>query len=193
MAFRVGIVSAMRVSSETRPSSSGTLKSTRTSTRLPFISTSRMVFLFMDNPSCTTDRNIACLILVGASPSPFDIEPMSHLAFTPRPGPDARARRGQWERGGGEGEARWLKLIGDHFDQIRRSHRVAPLVVVPGHDLRHVILHHEGQFGVYHARMRVALEVNADQRLFRIAEDTLHRAFRRLLEGGPDRKSTRLN
>ena len=47
-ATMVGIEARIRESSVTRPSASGTLKSTRTKTRLPATSASRMVSLSID-------------------------------------------------------------------------------------------------------------------------------------------------
>ena len=55
----VGIAARIRESSVTLPSASGTLKSTRTKTRLPATSASRMVSLSIGQSDAATGRRAA--------------------------------------------------------------------------------------------------------------------------------------
>src|SRR5690242_11345655 len=120
----VGSAARMRVSSVIAPpSSSGTLKSTRTSTCLPRTSISRTVALFM-------------------------LQPLTHE----------------------------VRQVGD-------AAGIAPLVVVPGDDLDHVVSQHHRRETIDDRGVRVATEVAGDQRLVGIVEDAVHLASGGLLEG----------
>src|SRR5581483_7969202 len=60
----------------------------------------------------------------------------------------------QLERGSG-GEVNYLHLLADQHHQVDTAHRVAPLVVVPGHDLDHRLAHDLSELGVDNAGIRV--------------------------------------
>src|SRR5690348_12521670 len=72
-------------------------------------------------------------------------------------------------------------LAGNVDGQVADAAGVAPLVVVPGDDLDHIADHERIQ-GAHDSRVRVALEVHRDQRLFSVGHDPLQRSLRRLLE-----------
>src|SRR6185437_17102285 len=108
----VGSAARMRVSSViVPPSSSGTLKSSRTSTRLPRTSTSRTVALSM-------------------------LEPLSH-----------------------------------EVGQVGDPAGIAPLIVVPGDDLDHVVAQHHCREAVNDGRVGVTPEIAGDQWLVGEVED----------------------
>src|SRR2546426_7968858 len=143
----------MRVSSTILPSFSGTLKSTRTRTRLPCTSPSRTVFF----PRAPTRSSAG---------TPIDLV--------------ARAAR---DRGAAEsriplGLHGALPRRGDGCSQTFRDERadvgdpagVAPLVVVPGHGLHHVAEHDRVERRE-DARVGVTLQIAGDQRLLRVGED----------------------
>src|SRR5579884_403302 len=111
----------MRVSSVMCPASSwGTLKSTRTSARLPRTSMSSTVFLFM--------------------------APASLLET----------------------------LLAQELQQIGAATGIAPLVVVPGHDLDQIAADGDGiQRGV-DGRVRVALQIGGYQRQLGVLQDAFH-------------------
>src|SRR5258708_13978590 len=122
MALIVGKAAVMRVSSVILPSSSGTLKSTRTRTRLPFKSTSRMVFLF--NGWLLTNIH--------------------------------GARKGRRFRRRPEIRRSALDRFTHKVHNVAAAAGIAPLVVVPGHDLDHRLVDYHREFGIPNARMPIA-------------------------------------
>src|SRR5688572_29458118 len=107
----VGSAARMRESSLTLPSSMGTLKSTRTKTRLPCGSMSLTVcFSKGGAPALFGGCERWCRLLRAAGRS-------LHLALS---------------------SATLAQLPGHERDEVRDAARVAPLVVVPGDDLDHV-------------------------------------------------------
>mmetsp|Transcript_12888 Transcript_12888/g.24368 ORF Transcript_12888/g.24368 Transcript_12888/m.24368 type:complete len:293 (-) Transcript_12888:532-1410(-) len=71
--------------------------------------------------------------------------------------------------------ALWSKLLlGDELSQVDDSLTVAPLVIVPGNHLDHIISHDHGQGGVDGGGIVAASVVNGDKWLIRDSEDSLH-------------------
>src|SRR5665811_1579639 len=112
-ALIVGRAATIRLSSVILPSARGTLKSTRTNTRLPAASRSRMVSLFILTSGLATagDRP------GGRSPQRKGLEGLS--VVTSALG---------W----------WLEALGNELGQVGNAAAVAPFVVVPGQDLNAV-------------------------------------------------------
>src|SRR5438552_10586542 len=127
----VGRVSRMRVSSMTRPSSSGTLKSTRMKIRLPLSGRSRMDSLDM------TGRPLSGSIRKRAKraiPASQRARRIARLAQVLRREKCARLRMTNISQA----------LTGNVVDQVADAAGVSPLIVVPGDDLDAVAPDHQG-------------------------------------------------
>ena len=66
-------------------------------------------------------------------------------------------------------------LVGEERDEVAAAGRVAPLVVVPGHRLRHIAVEQHGRWGVEDRRAGVVLEVARYQLVALVVEVALHR------------------
>src|SRR5688572_9823698 len=73
------------------------------------------------------------------------------------------------------------QALADIRDEIGHAARIAPLVVVPRHDLDHVA-EHDRVTGRNDGRVLVTLEVHRDERLFGVIHDALERALSGLFE-----------
>src|SRR5690606_19487702 len=123
MYFSVGIAARMRVSSVTCPFSLiGTLKSTRTSTRLPVRSISRTVFLSIHNSFL-----IHCRGRRGRDREPILPSRICHL---------------EQSRDAG------LESVGHHRGEVGGTGGVTPLVVIPRQDPHHRALEHRRELGI---------------------------------------------
>src|SRR5215216_1423172 len=137
----VGNEARMRLSSVTLPSCIGTLKSTRIRTRLPLISISLTVFLFMGTPDRHLHPPLHAPTLPGTARDLLTCtcrcaaKRMRKYSKSGRCAPGASVDRLRaslwdgWER---------LQTLGDHRSKISRTACVTPFVVVPSHDLDHV-------------------------------------------------------
>mmetsp|Transcript_11270 Transcript_11270/g.26723 ORF Transcript_11270/g.26723 Transcript_11270/m.26723 type:complete len:421 (-) Transcript_11270:32-1294(-) len=86
-------------------------------------------------------------------------------------------------RAGRREEVGLAALAGDNLGEVHHALRVAPLVVVPGHDLDHVVTHDHREGSVDGGGDVGAAEVDADEGLLLNREDALEGALRGLLEG----------
>src|ERR1035437_282529 len=75
--------------------------------------------------------------------------------------------------------------LADVGDQVDQTAGVAPLVVIPADDLRHVAVD-VGETGVEDARRRVGDDVGRDDRVLGVGQDPLQRAFGCRLDRGVD-------
>src|SRR6266436_734471 len=152
--FNVGSVSRMRVSSVTKPSFSGTLKSTRMKTRLPRKSRSLIVSLSI----YALVQNLAMILFrVGCDalrPASAKRKYLSVVSL-----PQTRNFR--------------LEFCCEQLDQVTASAGIAPLIVVPGQNFYALVANHLGVFRVHDGRIRVAFEVRRHQLLFRVCQDSL--------------------
>src|SRR5271155_5647351 len=80
-----------------------------------------------------------------------------------------------------------LKLIRHESGDIREPVRVAPFVVVPRKYLDHPLADDLGQGRVENRRMRIAVEIDRDQRRLGVSDNALERAFGRRLHRRVDR------
>src|SRR6516164_4716304 len=195
----VGSVSRIRVSSITRPSSSGTLKSTRMNTRFPAKSRSLMESFDITPPHAHSVPNVrgdfSAAETVYRVPHPaffwgwdFNWKPETRnqsIAGWPTysllgnkwvqfPSP-ALFRRG----GVLLTTDHWQllqPLAGNVVNQIAHPARVSPLVVVPRDDLHHVAIDDARQPRIDNRRMWIALEVTGDQLFLGIAKVALQPA-----------------
>src|SRR5690606_41924641 len=76
------------------------------------------------------------------------------------------------------------KGLANHIEKVHATVRVAPLVVVPAADLDQPAIDHVGRLRVENARRRMANVVSRYELLFRILQEALQRAIRRIAEGG---------
>src|ERR1700733_8041588 len=135
----VGRVSRIRVSSITRPSSSGTLKSTRINIRLPLSGRSRMESL--DMAGCPRVQ-----IISGSSAV---IWPTVARAYSP-----SRMRRKR---------KNLQALTGDVVNQVANAAGIPPLVVVPGDHLDAIAADHQRHRRIHDRRRRVAFKVQREK------------------------------
>ena len=76
-----------------------------------------------------------------------------------------------------------LHLLGNNLSEVNHALGVAPLVVVPGDNLDHVVTHDHGEGGVDGGGDIAAAVVNGHQGGLLDGEDSLHGALGGLLEG----------
>src|SRR5450631_694215 len=154
----VGAIRSSRVASVTRPFSVGTLRSTRSKTRLPFTSTSSRVrnALVIDGLLSRALRNAE---LCAAEPGPM-------LML----GPGSAAQR----------EERCTASGTRDSEQLPHRHRgvghavgETPFIVVPGHHPHERAVLHLGLVHVERGGMRIVVEVDRDVGRGGIAEDAL--------------------
>src|SRR4030042_3817573 len=72
------------------------------------------------------------------------------------------------------------RSLGDELDQVDQAAGVSPFVVVPGYDLDHVPVDDLCGQAVDDPGMGIAQAIDRHERLGRVAEDALQRAFRGL-------------
>src|SRR6266704_2762957 len=162
----VGDTRSSRVASVTRPFSIGTLRSTRSSTRLPFTSTSSRV------------RNV----LVISSSCPGALRMAKQCAAEPGPmlvlGPGSAEQRTErcfaspGERCTASG-TRDLQQLPHRHGGVGHAVGKSPFVVVPGHRPHQGAVLHLGLVHVEGGRMRIVVEVDRDVGRGGIAEDAL--------------------
>src|SRR3954451_17045330 len=150
----VGTTRSMRVASATFPFSIGTLRSTRTSTRLPE--------RFAESRVLNAIRQLICHgRLVPA------IHVLNPASKTWMPG----------TRPGMTPERVELDQLPHRHSRIGHSVREAPFVVVPRHHAHERAVHHLGLVHVERGRMRIVIEVDRDVRMNGVAEDALELLF----------------
>mmetsp|Transcript_105495 Transcript_105495/g.278618 ORF Transcript_105495/g.278618 Transcript_105495/m.278618 type:complete len:376 (+) Transcript_105495:49-1176(+) len=76
--------------------------------------------------------------------------------------------------------------LGHVLDQVNDAARVAPLVVVPGHELHERGVQHDARLGIEGAGDGARLEVGGHERLVAVAKEPLHVALRASLDLGAD-------
>jgi len=90
----------------------------------------------------------------------------------------------------GLSQERWLRrrFLRQQLDEVAYPTGIAPFVVVPGRDFHQPFVHDVRQGRIDGRGMIVAFLIDGYNRIFRVFEDALERSFRRLLEGGIDRR-----
>merc|ERR1711862_705776 len=76
--------------------------------------------------------------------------------------------------------------LGHVLDEIDNAARVAPLVVVPGHELHERGVQHDARLGVEGAGDGARLEVGGHESLVAVAQESLHVALGAPLDLGAD-------
>src|SRR5580698_1187712 len=168
----VGATRSRRVASVTRPCSMGTLRLTRSSTRLPFSSTSSRLRngFVIDALLSRARRGAKCRC---AQPGP-----------TMKPVPDQRRTADALHRV--RDTRRSLQQLAHRHGGIGHAVGEAPFVVVPGHHAHEVAVLHLGLVHVERRGVRVVVEVDRDVWCIGVAEDALElllgRALHRLVD-----------
>src|SRR3954453_5867520 len=159
----VGTTRSMRVASATFPFSIGTLRSTRTSTRLPE--------RFAESRVLNAIRQLICHgRLVPA------IHVLNPASKTWMPG----------TRPGMTPERFELDQLPHRHSRIGHSVREAPFVVVPRHHAHQRAVHHLGLIHVERGGVRIVVEVDRDIRIVGVPENALElllgRTFHRIVD-----------
>src|SRR5688500_6012646 len=159
----VGATRSSLVASEMRPFSMGTLRSTRSSTRLPFTSTSSRVrndFVIGGSlvPSTAQREALRCRTGTYACMGPGSAEQREDTLHRVR-------------------DTRRLKQLPHRHGRVGHAVGETPFIVVPGHHPYQRAVLHLGLVHVDRGRVGIVVEVDRDVGRGGVAEDALHLLF----------------